>query len=90
MANVPGAIFQQDNAQSYTAWVLQDCLHHITTLPWPARSLDVSPIERIWDHLGRQGGSPTSLIELETCLQQLGNEISQGNIRNLCASMPAR
>ncbi|GFU24177.1 transposable element Tcb2 transposase [Trichonephila clavipes] len=29
-------IFQQDNARPHTARVSQDCLHTVTTLPWPA------------------------------------------------------
>ncbi|GFX81558.1 uncharacterized protein TNCV_4509631 [Trichonephila clavipes] len=45
--------------------VLQDCLCTVTTLPWHTRSLDLSPIEHIWDHLGRRAGHPTSLNELE-------------------------
>ncbi|GFY01272.1 transposable element Tcb2 transposase [Trichonephila clavipes] len=49
---LPRAIFQQDNAQSHTARVSQDCLRIVTNFPWPARSLDLSPIEHIWDHLG--------------------------------------
>ncbi|GFW43022.1 transposable element Tcb2 transposase [Trichonephila clavipes] len=65
------AIFQQDNARPRTAKVSQDCLRTVTALPWPARSLDFSPIEHIWDHLGRRVGHPTSLNELETRLQQL-------------------
>ncbi|GFT94849.1 transposable element Tcb2 transposase [Trichonephila clavipes] len=51
---LPGAIFQLDNARLHTARVSQDCLHHtVTTLPWSDRSPDLSPIEHIWDHLGR-------------------------------------
>ncbi|GFT06486.1 transposable element Tcb2 transposase [Trichonephila clavipes] len=52
MQRLPRAIFQQDNARPYTARVSQDCLHTVTTLLWPARSPDLSPIEHIWDHLG--------------------------------------
>ncbi|GFS96947.1 transposable element Tcb2 transposase [Trichonephila clavipes] len=59
-----GAIFQQDNARRHMARALQDCLRSVTTLPWPARSSDLSPIEHIWDHLGRRIGHPTSLNEL--------------------------
>ncbi|GFU98895.1 transposable element Tc1 transposase [Trichonephila clavipes] len=54
MQQLPGAIFQQVNARPHTAKVSQDCFRTFTTLPWPARSPDLSPIEHIWDHLGRQ------------------------------------
>ncbi|GFY22680.1 transposable element Tcb1 transposase [Trichonephila clavipes] len=50
----------------------------------------VSPIEHIWDHLGRQVGHPMSLNELETSLQQIWNEMSQDIIQNLYASMSDR
>ncbi|GFY24642.1 DDE_3 domain-containing protein [Trichonephila clavipes] len=42
---LPGAIFQQDNARPHTARVAQDFLCHIQTLPWPACSPDLSPVE---------------------------------------------
>ncbi|GFS63853.1 transposable element Tcb2 transposase [Trichonephila clavipes] len=54
------------NALPHTARVSQDYLRTVTTLPWPARSPDLSPIEHIWDHLGRRVGHSTSLNELET------------------------
>ncbi|GFX18286.1 transposable element Tcb1 transposase [Trichonephila clavipes] len=73
MQRLLGAIFQQDNARLPTARVSQDCLHTITTLPWSARSLDLSPIEHIWDHLGWRVGNPTSLNEQEARLQQIWN-----------------
>ncbi|GFT94682.1 transposable element Tcb2 transposase [Trichonephila clavipes] len=65
MQRLPGAIFQQYNARPLTSRVSQDCLCTVTTLPLPARSSDRSPIENIWDHLGRRVGHPTSLNELE-------------------------
>ncbi|GFW20304.1 RNase H domain-containing protein [Trichonephila clavipes] len=70
---LPGVIFQQDNARPHTARVSQDCLRTVTTLPWPARSPDLSPIEHIWDHLGRRVGHPMSLNELEA--RQLALEV---------------
>ncbi|GFX91402.1 transposable element Tcb2 transposase [Trichonephila clavipes] len=51
MQRLPGAIFQQDNAWPHTARVSQDCLFTVTTIPSPARSSGMSPIEYIWDHL---------------------------------------
>ncbi|GFX43573.1 uncharacterized protein TNCV_510221 [Trichonephila clavipes] len=50
--------FQQDNARPHTARVSQDCLRTVITLPLPARSPDLSPIEHTWDHLGRRVGHP--------------------------------
>ncbi|GFX46770.1 transposable element Tcb1 transposase [Trichonephila clavipes] len=83
-------IFQQDNAWPHTARVSQDCLRTITTLPWPSRSPDLSPIEHIWDHLGWRVRHSTSLNELEARFQQIRNEMSEDIIQNLHASMPDR
>ncbi|GFU18071.1 transposable element Tcb1 transposase [Trichonephila clavipes] len=62
----------------------------VTTVSLPARSPDLSPIEYIWDPLGRRVGHPTTLNELKARLQQIWNEISQDIIQNLYASMPDR
>ncbi|GFV48975.1 transposable element Tcb2 transposase [Trichonephila clavipes] len=58
---LPGAIFQQDHDRHHTAKVSEDCHRTVTTLLWLDRSPDLSPIEHIWDHLGRRVGHPTSL-----------------------------
>ncbi|GFW13445.1 transposable element Tcb2 transposase [Trichonephila clavipes] len=65
MQRLPEAIFQQDNPRPHNATVSQICLRTFTTLPWSARSLDLFPIEHIWDHSGWRVGHPTSLNELE-------------------------
>ncbi|GFX05770.1 DDE_3 domain-containing protein [Trichonephila clavipes] len=44
---LPGAIFLQDNSRPHTAKVAQDFLRHFQTLPWPARSPDLSPVEHV-------------------------------------------
>ncbi|GFW90087.1 transposable element Tcb2 transposase [Trichonephila clavipes] len=71
MQRLPVAIFQQYNARPHTAKVSQGCLRTVTTLPWPARSPDLSPIEHIRDHLRLRVGHPKSLNELEAWLQQI-------------------
>ncbi|GFS72526.1 transposable element Tcb2 transposase [Trichonephila clavipes] len=50
MQPLPGNIFQRDNARPHTAKASQEYLRAVTTLPWPVRSPDFSPIEHIWDH----------------------------------------
>ncbi|GFW01914.1 DDE_3 domain-containing protein [Trichonephila clavipes] len=62
---LPCAIFQQDNARPHTARVAQDFLRHFQTLPWPARSPDLAPVEHVWDQLKRQMPSCQSVHDLE-------------------------
>ncbi|GFS90176.1 DDE_3 domain-containing protein [Trichonephila clavipes] len=45
-----GAIYQQDNARTHTARLSQQCLQGYDVL----RSPDLSPIEHVWNALGRQ------------------------------------
>ena len=54
--NGPGLTIQQDNARPHTARIVQVYLRrrHVNVLPWPAKSPDFSPIEHIWDELGRK------------------------------------
>ncbi|GFU78794.1 uncharacterized protein TNCV_1514521 [Trichonephila clavipes] len=51
---LPEAIFQQDNACLHTARVAPDFLRHFQTLPCRPYSLDLSPVEHVWDQLKRQ------------------------------------
>ncbi|GFX94551.1 transposable element Tcb2 transposase [Trichonephila clavipes] len=71
MQRLPGAIFEQDNVHSHTTRASQDCDHTVNTLPRPARSFDLSPIEHISDYLGWRVGHLMSLNELEAMLQQI-------------------
>ncbi|GFV99354.1 transposable element Tc1 transposase [Trichonephila clavipes] len=87
---LPGAIFQQDNARPHTARVAQDFLRHFQTLPWPARSPDLSPVEHVWDQLKRQMPSCHSVHDLELAVQDLWAHLPQDNIRCLINSMPDR
>ncbi|GFX02586.1 transposable element Tc1 transposase [Trichonephila clavipes] len=80
---LPGAIFQQDNARPHTLRVAQDSLHHFQTLPWPACSPDLSPVEHVWDQLKRQMPSCHSVHDLELAVQDLWAHLPQDNIRCL-------
>ncbi|GFV20413.1 transposable element Tcb1 transposase [Trichonephila clavipes] len=44
---LPGVSFQQDNARPHTARVAPHFLRHFQTLPWPARSPGLSPVEHV-------------------------------------------
>ncbi|GFV84009.1 RNA-directed DNA polymerase from mobile element jockey [Trichonephila clavipes] len=87
---LPGAIFQQDNAHPYTARVAPDFLHHFKTIPWPARSPNLSPVEHVWDQLKQQMLSCHSVHDLELAVQDLWAHLPQDNIRCLINSMPDR
>ncbi|GFT92512.1 transposable element Tcb2 transposase [Trichonephila clavipes] len=85
---LPQAIFQQDNAPPHTARVAQDFLRHFPTLPWPARSPHLSPVEHVLDQLKRQMPSCHSVHDLELTVQTLWAHLPQDNIRCLINSMP--
>ncbi|GBN06607.1 hypothetical protein AVEN_7478-1 [Araneus ventricosus] len=54
MNSIQGGVFQQDNARPHSAVLTQHALQSVDMLPWPARSSDLSPIEHVWDIIGRQ------------------------------------
>ncbi|GFY03653.1 HTH_Tnp_Tc3_2 domain-containing protein [Trichonephila clavipes] len=68
---LPDAISQQDNASPHAARVAQDFLRHFQTLPLPASSLDLSPVEQVWDQLKRQMSSCHSVHDLELAVKKL-------------------
>ncbi|GFV41684.1 transposable element Tc1 transposase [Trichonephila clavipes] len=60
------------------------------TLPWPARSPDLSPVEHVWDQLKRQMPLCHSVHDLELAVQDLWAHLPQDNIRCLINSMSER
>ncbi|GFU00736.1 transposable element Tc1 transposase [Trichonephila clavipes] len=53
-AMYPGLIFQQGNAKPRTTRFAINCLTAYQTLPWPARSPDLSPIKQVWNMMERR------------------------------------
>ncbi|UYV82585.1 hypothetical protein LAZ67_22000050 [Cordylochernes scorpioides] len=90
LSHHPGLTFQQDNARPHTARVTMDCLQSCRTLPWPARSTDLSPIEHIWDVMGRRLQPSRNVDYLPRQLETIWQEIPQHTIRNLYQSMTRR
>jgi hypothetical protein len=88
--------FQQDNERSHSARLTTAFLPQqgINTLPLPAFSLDLSPIEHLWDQLGKaewQGHPhPQTRRQLEAELQAEWRTIPQVRIQRPIRSMPRR
>ncbi|GFT53629.1 DDE_3 domain-containing protein [Trichonephila clavipes] len=74
---LPRANFRKGIARPHTARVAQDFLRHFQTLPWPARSPDLSPIEHVSDQLKRQMPSCHSVHDLELAVQDLWAHLPQ-------------
>lgn len=69
------AIFQQDNARPHVACHTMNFLqvNNVNVLDWPARSPEISPIEHLWDHLGRgvrQRNDINNVRDLERVLHE--------------------
>ena len=64
--------FQHDNARCHSSRFTKDFLrtHNIVTLPWPALSPDLNPIEHQWDAMKRRIRvlNPQNIDELVDCI----------------------
>ena len=89
-------LFQHDNARPHTANMTRNFLtqNNINTLPWPALSPDLNPIEQLWDRIDRdirnQVRKPRTIQELTNAVQNAWNAVHQMDIRRLVLSMRRR
>ncbi|UYV77619.1 hypothetical protein LAZ67_15001751 [Cordylochernes scorpioides] len=93
LQGVPNALYQQDNARPHTARISQQALQDVQMLPWPPYSPDLSPIEHIWDIIGRRLHAlpqPRSEDELWQMVEREWRAIPQDAIRTLIDSLPRR
>ncbi|UYV75297.1 Transposase [Cordylochernes scorpioides] len=93
LQGVPNALYQQDNARPHTARISQQALQDVQMLPWPPYSPDLSPIEHVWDIIGRRLHAlpqPRSEAELWQMVEREWRAIPQDAIRTLIDSLPRR
>ncbi|GBM48679.1 hypothetical protein AVEN_192284-1 [Araneus ventricosus] len=94
MNSIQGSVFRQDNACPHTAVVTQHVPQSVDMPPWSARSSDLSPIEHVWDIIGRQlqrHPQPALTVPVLTDqVQQALNSIPQIDIRHLYDTRHAR
>ncbi|UYV70922.1 hypothetical protein LAZ67_8001110, partial [Cordylochernes scorpioides] len=91
LLEVPNALYQQDNARPHTARISQQALQDVQMLPWPPYSPDLSPIEHVWDIIGRRLHAlpqPRSEYELWQMVEREWRAIPQDAIRTLIDSLP--
>ena len=95
-AQANNVTFQQDNARPHIVRVVRDYLthQHVDVLPWPAVSLDLSPIEHVWDEMERRlrhlQNQPVTLVEMGPAWIHICNNIPQAFFNTLIKSMRRR
>ncbi|GFV95340.1 transposable element Tcb2 transposase [Trichonephila clavipes] len=89
-------VFMDDKATCQRTLAIQDCLDSegIQRLVRPARSLDLNPIENVWDALGRQVAGrnypPTNKKTLIRALTEEWDQLPQQLLNNVVQSMVRR
>ncbi|KFM64192.1 Transposable element Tcb1 transposase, partial [Stegodyphus mimosarum] len=91
---LPTAIFQQDNARTHVARIVQGFFvnRQIELLPWPARSPDLLPIENMWSMVAERLTQITSQAatpdQLWQRVEAAWSAVPQEHIQSLFESMP--
>ena len=91
-----GPMFMDDNARPHRARIVQHCLQQeaVQTIPRPAMSPDMNPMERVWDFIGRKINQRNpkcqNIDELRTAILQEWQQFPQERLRRLVRSMTRR
>ena len=92
----PRLMYQHDNAQPHVARISTQFQEpeNVPVLPWLAYSLDMSPIEHVWDALVRRVKQrvpvPANIQQLCTAIEKEWDNIPQTTINSLINSMRRR
>ena len=95
IANSNADVLQQDNARCHTARHTQNVLaaNNINTPDWPTKSPDLSPLEHLWDYLGRKVRGRyevNNVNDLERALHEEWAQVPRQFIQRLINSMRRR
>lgn len=88
--------FQQDNASVHVSATSRQWFesHNIPTLPWPAKSPDLSPIENVWAMLVRgvyrDGRQFENVSDLKKAISEEWERLDQNKLAELIGTMNKR
>jgi transposase len=92
----PNWLFQDDNAPPHRAQIVDQFKRDrgIRSLPWPACSPDLNPIEHVWDYIGRRVQEyqlpAANAAELSARLNEAWGQVPVAFVHNLVVGMTRR